>query len=254
MAVRTLVTAALSSIASPVLAADMAIGGPLSNPAFTWTSCHLGAHAGGGWARKNITDPAQLVQDAIIGPGTTLGVTTANPNPSGAVIGGQAGCDYQFVSNWVMGIEGAASGSSLKGSTIVALPAGNPGDQARVGARVDFLSSVTGRLGFAFDGLLFYGKGGIAWAGDKYTDVGMLLGGGFGFEGLDRRTGWTLGGGIEWAFARNWSISLEYDQYSFGHGTITMSDRVNGFVGSLDVKQSVQLLKVGLDFHMWSSR
>jgi outer membrane immunogenic protein len=82
----------------------------------------------------------------------------------------------------------------------------------------------------------------------------MLLGVGFGFEGLDLRTGWTLGGGIEWAFARNWSISLEYDQYSFGHGTILMSDRFNGFAGSLDVKQSTQLLRVGLNFHMWSSR
>jgi hypothetical protein len=50
---------------------------------------------------------------------------------------------------------------------------------------------VTGRLGVAFDRLLFYRKGGVAWAGDKYTDIGTLQSGGFGFEGLDLRTGWT---------------------------------------------------------------
>jgi outer membrane immunogenic protein len=252
--VRAFVAAAASTIFGPVLAADIPVGRSLSTPEFIWTSCHLGAHAGGGWARTSITDPAGLVQGAIIGPGTTLGVTTVSPNPSGAVIGGQAGCDYQFMSNWVIGIEGAATGSTMKGNTMVTLPAGNPGDQAGLGAHVDFLSSVTGRFGLAFDRLLFYGKGGVAWAGDKYTVVGTLLGGPFGFEGLDLRTGWTVGGGVEWAFVRSWSVSLEYDQYSFGRGTILMSDRVNGFSGSLDVKQSIHLLKASLNFHMWSSR
>jgi opacity protein-like surface antigen len=253
-AVGALVAIALSNIAGPVLAADMLIGRPLSAPAFSWTSCHLGAHAGGGWARNSVIDPAQLVQDAISGLGTTVGVTTASLGPAGAVIGGQIGCDYQFMSNWVMGIEGTATGSTMKGSTIVVLPAGNPGDEALVSARADFLSSMTARLGFAFDRLLLYGKGGVGWVGDKYTVVGTLLGVGFGFEGLDLRTGWTAGGGIEWAFARNWSVSLEYDHYSVGHATVPMSDRVNGFTGSLHVNQSVQLVKAGLNFHMWSSR
>jgi opacity protein-like surface antigen len=215
-AVGALVAIALSSIASTVLAADMPIGRQLSTPAFSWTSCHLGAHAGGGWARESIVDPVQLVQDAIMGPGTTVGLTTVSPSPSGTVIGGQMGCDYQFMSNWVMGMQGAASGSSMKGTAIVALSAGNPGDQALVGTRI------------------------VGWVGDKYTVVGTLLSGGFGFEGLDLRTGWTAGGGIEWAFACNWSAILEYDHYSIGHATVLMSDRVNGFTGSLDVNQSVQ--------------
>jgi hypothetical protein len=139
----------------------MPIGRPLSTPAFSWTSCHLGAHVGGGWARKSIIDPAQLVQDAIVGPGTTVGVTTVTLGQAGTVIGGQIGCDYQFMSNWVMGIEGAGTGSVMKGSTIVMLPAGNPGDEALVRARADFLLSMTARLGFAFDRLLLYGKGGV---------------------------------------------------------------------------------------------
>jgi outer membrane immunogenic protein len=244
----------LSSIAGSALAADMPITAPWSTPVpvFSWTSCYFGAHVGGGMSHKDINDPVQLAQDSIIGPGTTVGVTTVSPSPSGAVFGGQIGCDYQFASNWVIGVEGAATGSNMTGSTTVGLPAGFAGDQALVGANVDFLSSVTARLGFAVDRLLFYGKGGVAWVGDKYTVTGTLVGGGFGFEGLDVRTGWTAGAGVEWAFARNWSVSVEYDYYSFGNGTILMSDTINGFSGPVDVKQSVQVVKAGLNFHMWS--
>ena len=65
----------------------------------------------------------QLVQDSFLGPGSTIGITTASPSPSGVVIGGQIGCDYQFASSWVVGIEGAASGSTMKGSTIRRAPA-----------------------------------------------------------------------------------------------------------------------------------
>ena len=52
-----------------------------------------------------------------LGPGTTVGVTTANTTPVGVAVGGQIGCDYQFSPHWVVGIEGAASGTNMKGST-----------------------------------------------------------------------------------------------------------------------------------------
>ena len=245
----------LSSIAGSVLAADMPVNGPWSSPvaAFTWTGCYLGAHVGGGWAHKDITDPVQVAQDSVIGPGTTVGVTTATVSPSGVVVGGQIGCDYQFASNWVIGVEGAVSGSNMKGSTIVGLPAGFAGDQALISARTDFIPSVTARFGYAMDRVLLYAKGGVAWAGDKYTVTGSLAGTGFDFQGLDTRTGWTTGAGVEWAFSRNWSASIEYDYYSFGSGTILMSDSINGFTGLVDIKQSVQVVKAGLNFHVWSS-
>jgi opacity protein-like surface antigen len=61
---------------------------------FNWTGCYAGAHLGGGFASKNITDPVLLVQDTLIGPGTTTGITTVSPQPSGVVVGAQIGCDY----------------------------------------------------------------------------------------------------------------------------------------------------------------
>jgi outer membrane immunogenic protein len=220
-------------------------------PAFSWSSCYFGMHAGGGFASRDITDPVQLVQDNLIAPGTTTVVTTAHVSPSGAVIGGQLGCDYQFAPNWVAGIEGAASGSTMKGSRTVGLPA-SLGDQAVVSSRTDFLPSVTGRIGYAFDRTLLYSKAGVAWASSKYTVTGSLAGAPFDFEGFDTRGGWIVGAGVEWAFSRNWSINLEYDFYSFGSSTSLLTDNISGASGQIDAKQNIQVVKAGLNFHMWS--
>jgi outer membrane immunogenic protein len=249
-----LISAAVFSlgVAGSPLAADMPVKtlkAPV--PAFTWSSCYVGAHAGGGWAQKNVRNPVQLVQDSIVAAPVTSGVTVVDFSPSGAVIGGQIGCDYQFVPNWVVGIEGAASGATMRGSTRAALPMGFPGDSALVTARTDFIPSVTARFGYAVDRWLLYLRGGAAWAGDKYSVTGTFTGAGFGFEGLDTRSGWTAGGGVEWAFSGNWSARLEYDYYQFGHGNVLMSDSINVLSGLVDVRQSVQAVKVGLNFHMW---
>jgi outer membrane immunogenic protein len=244
--------AALAGImAGPVVAADMPLKAatPFAER-FNWTSCYLGGHLGGGFAHKDITDPVQLVQDSFLGAGSTVGVTTVSPSPSGVVIGGQIGCDYQFASSFVIGVEGAASGSTMKNSRMVGLPLGNP-DTALVRASTDFLPSLTARVGYAFDNVLLYAKGGAALAGDRFNVTGSFVGAPFAFEGLDNRFGWTAGGGVDWAFSHHWSMNVEYDYYQFGHGGILMSDGINGFAGIVDVKQTVQVVKVGLNFHIW---
>jgi opacity protein-like surface antigen len=240
------------TIASPALAADLPLKAETPFAArFTWTGCYLGGHLGGGFAHKDITDPVLLVQDSFLGAGSTTGVTTVSPSPSGVVIGAQIGCDYQFAPSWLVGIEGAASGSTMKGSRTVGLPLGDPGDTAWVQAKTDFLTSVTGRLGYAFDHVLLYGRGGVAMAGDRYDVTGTFAGTPFGFVGLENRFGWIVGVGAEWAFSEHWSASLEYDYYQFGHRTIAMSDATNVLLGSVDVRQNIQVVKAGLNFHMW---
>jgi outer membrane immunogenic protein len=244
--------AALAGImAGPVVAADMPLKAatPFAER-FNWTSCYLGGHLGGGFAHKDITDPVQLVQDSFLGAGSTVGVTTVSPSPNGVVIGGQIGCDYQFASSFVIGVEGAASGSTMKNSRMVGLPLGNP-DTALVRASTDFLPSLTARVGYAFDNVLLYAKGGAALAGDRFNVTGSFVGAPFAFEGLDNRFGWTVGGGVDWAFSHHWSMNVEYDYYQFGHGGILMSDGINGFAGIVDVKQTVQVVKVGFNFHIW---
>jgi opacity protein-like surface antigen len=257
---KTLVTAAVISmpgLMGSALAADLApVKTPWNAPApaFSWSSCYFGMHAGGAFASKSMTDPVALAESDAASQGAVLGantgVTTANVSPNGVVVGGQLGCDYQFAPHWVVGIEGMASGSDLLGATTVGLPGGNPGDNASVSSRTTFLSSVTGRLGYAIDHTLIYGKAGVAWADNRYDVTGSLAGNPIALEGFDTRTGWTAGGGVEWAFARHWSINVEYDYYSFGTRTAVLSD--GGFSGPLDAKQNIQVVKAGLNFHFGS--
>jgi outer membrane immunogenic protein len=245
--------ALIVAIAAPARAADLPLKTETPFAArFNWTGCYLGGHLGGGFAHKDITDPVQLVQDSFLGAGSTDGITTVSPAPRGVVIGGQIGCDYQFAPSWVVGIEGAASGSTMKGSTIVGLPLGNP-DTALVEAKTDFLTSVTARVGYAFDNVLLYAKAGGALAGDRYDVSGSFAGTPFGFVGLENRIGWTAGGGVEWAFSQHWSASVEYDYYQFGHRVIAMSDPTNVFLGNVDLRQNIQVVKAGLNFHIWGS-
>jgi outer membrane immunogenic protein len=245
----------LSNIAGSALAADMPLFvAPV--PIFSWTSCFLGAHIGGAWARDSFTDPAALVENSVLGtvvpPGATVGVSS-----NGLIIGGQMGCDYQFgFSPWVLGAEGAVSGANLRGNTNLALPLGSPGDIATVTAKTDFLSSVTARFGYALGNWLFYVRAGGAWAGDKYSITGTFVptATAFGFEAVDNCFGWTAGGGVEWAFAQVWSARLEYDYYELGHRSALMTDAINGLSGVLTVNQSVQTVKLGVSFHMWAGQ
>ena len=241
-------------IAGSAIAADLPLKAPVPfAERFSWTSCHLGGHIGGGFGKKDITDPVRLAQDSFLGAGFTTGITTISPEPTGIVIGGQIGCDYQFASSsFVIGIEGAGSGSTMRGSRTAVLPLGNPGI-ALVQANTDFLPSLTARLGYAFDNVLLYAKGGVALAGDKFEVSGSFAATPFDFRGLDNRLGWSVGAGGEWAFSRHWSALIEYDYYQFGHSNILMSDGINGFSGLVDVRQNVQVVKGGFNFHVWGA-
>jgi outer membrane immunogenic protein len=242
-------------MAGPAVAADLPLKSAIPVvPPFSWTGCYLGGHIGGGRGSKAMTDPVQLVQDTLSGIPITTGVTTVTTTPTGAVIGGEIGCDYQFANNVVIGIEGTASGTTMRGSAVVGLPAGVAGDLALVQSTNDFLSSVTGRIGYAFDTVLLYGRGGVAVAGDKYDVSGNFADfGQFHFQGADNRVGWIVGAGVDWAFTRHWSMNAEYDYYRFGSGGILMTDQFSGFTGIVDVKQNVQVIKVGFNFHIWAS-
>jgi outer membrane immunogenic protein len=214
-------------------------------PFFTWTGCYAGGWIGGGWGQKNLADSTGLL--ALV-----TGFTAATLNIDGYLLGGQFGCDYQFASNWVLGLEGAVSGGAIRGSTAVALPTGIAGDSASFKERTDFLTSVTGRVGYAFDRWLLYAKGGAAWAGDKYSAIGVFLGTPYDLEGLETRLGWTAGVGIEWAFSPYWSVTLEYDYYGFGSHNITFIDTNSGTTGPENIKQNLQVVKLGVNFHVWA--
>jgi opacity protein-like surface antigen len=223
------------------LGADMGV--PLADlstpPRFSWTGCYAGGQAGGGFGQKNLNDSAGIVS-------AISGFTSANSNVSGYMLGGQIGCDYQFLPTWVVGIEGAATGGNIHSNVGVPTPA-LAGDSANFRATTDLLTSITGRVGYAWNNWLLYAKGGAAWASDRYSASDVLAT--YDFEGVESRFGWTAGAGVEWAISDIWSVRLEYDYYGFGTRSVNFIDNVSGTLGPLDIRQDIQVVKLGVNFH-----
>jgi opacity protein-like surface antigen len=136
--------------------------------------------------------------------------------------GGNIGYNLQ-IDRWVIGVEGTADGTTLIQHlfTPVIDPTGNtPGGTVTGTVQSGMQGSIRGRAGIAFNRLLIYGTGGVAFAGFN-TDLrisGTDAVGQF-FTSASRsttRTGWTAGGGIEYAINNNWSVRGELRYSDFG--------------------------------------
>ncbi|KAA5599595.1 outer membrane protein [Blastochloris sulfoviridis] len=178
-----------------------------------WTGFYLGGHLGYGWGGNDWSNDAW-----------NWGVSN---DFDGFVGGGQIGFDYQF-NNIVLGIQGDISGASLEGKTLYGIN--------EYKNEATWLASVTGRIGFTVDRALFYVKGGVAW-----TDLDNEVVGGI--SKSDTRDGWTLGGGIEYAFAPDWSTFVEYDYYDFGDKNTFFPD---GSFAKVDT--DVNVVKLGVNY------
>ncbi|MEJ0092035.1 MAG: outer membrane protein [Methylocella sp.] len=165
--------------------------------------------------------------------GDNLGEFVQLSNSANGVIGGaHVGYNLQL-SQFVIGFEGSVDGTSLSksinnNSLLGGLFPGN----VNVNVSSNVQGSIRGRVGYAWDRILLYATGGVAFAGTNssvrsnfgplVSDAGEPL---FpGFNGSDSasstRVGWTVGGGIEYAVTNNWSIRAEYRYSDFGHTTL----------------------------------
>lgn len=119
-------------------------------------------------------------------------------------------------------------------------------------AETAWIGTAVARLGYGWDRWLMYVKGGAAWAGDEYQATNSYWGN---YTASETRDGWTLGAGLEWAFADHWSARLEYNFYDFGNRTLQFA-YVPGTgtafgllpVSPENVKQQIQALTVGLNY------
>ena len=127
----------------------------------------------------------------------------------------QGGFDYQFATNWVVGAEAQYSWLANNNNGVL-FPGGN-----LVTPNNNQLGSVTGRLGYTWGPALLYGKGGYAWKDNNNLAV-TIAGVPQAFTATgNRRDGYTVGGGLEYMFAPNWSAKVEYQYYNFGNTTFT---------------------------------
>ena len=128
-------------------------------------------------------------------------------------VGVQAGADWQFNPNFVVGVEGQYSW--LSGSVGAVFPGGIAYTNDQRG-----LGSITGRVGYTWGPGLVYVKGGYAYSDNR--DTLTLAGVPVAFSlDTNHRDGYTIGAGVEYMFAPNWSAKAEYQYYNFGNTTFT---------------------------------
>jgi outer membrane immunogenic protein len=211
-------------------AADMRVRAPVFKAppmaaAYNWSGCYLGVHIGGGWSEKDWTYEDE---------GTRIDIGTQDLD--GVLGGGQIGCNIQN-GPMVFGIEGDVSWSGIKGENWAPLD-----NDARFDTKIEWLGTVTGRLGYAWDGFLLYVKGGAAFAHDKYDESydGDFL------TAEGTRWGWTVGGGLEFAVTGNWTAKLEYSYIDLG--TVVVALRGVSYAFDDDVGQTIQAVKFGPNY------
>ena len=104
-------------------------------------------------------------------------------------------------------------------------------------------------MGVAFDTILVYSKAGVAWADNDYTLNFSGLGVGS-VSTSEMETGWLVGGGVEWAFARNWSAKIEGTYMDFGQ-----RNRDFGLLAatpvSADIDAHVSTVKFGINYRFY---
>jgi outer membrane immunogenic protein len=187
---------------------------PTVVPVYNWTGCYIGVNVGGGSNRETYTNvnPNRL-------PNFDLGSERAN----GAMGGGQVGCDYQ-ISNWVIGAQGMFDATGFKGSNHV-VPAFGSSQFPNIfdlSSSASWAATATARLGYAIEPqLLVYARGGAAWMRSSLNYAITGMGVVDTYTAAETRAGWTIGGGLEYLIAPNWSISVEYIHMDFGSSTLT---------------------------------
>ncbi len=234
-------------LAGPAFAADLPARMSVKAPVvaavpYSWTGCYVGAHAGYGWGTADFFDP--FGNFTFAAPPATVSAKT-----QGGLAGGQLGCNYQFASNWVVGIEGDYAWANIGGRVPQAdLFFGGKNLTSETKA----LASIAGRIGYTWDRVLFYGKGGAAWSRDQYDlHIPAFFGPANNFSSRTDRFGWTLGVGAEWAFANNWSAKVEYNHYDFGSRSLNLTDAVGAIIPTT-VTQRIDTVKVGINYRFWA--
>lgn len=159
--------------------------------AYDWSGFYIGINGGWGQSHDNRTfDP--------------LGASYGSYDANGGTVGGQVGYRWQ-TGGWVFGLEAQGNWADFTGSSANLLAPG-----ATIRSKTDAFGLFTGQVGYAWNTVLLYAKGGAAVTDRNYQFV--LPGGALGSEsGYDTRWSPTVGVGLEFAFAQNWSVGVEYN-------------------------------------------
>ncbi len=211
------------SLSAPASAADLAARPYTKAPVpavaavYDWSGFYIGINGGGGSSHKCWS---------FVTPGTGALVGEGCHDATGGTVGGQIG--YRVQSGfWVFGLEGQGNWVDFSGSNNSTVFVGTG---LRDRSKIDAFGLITGQVGYAWNNVLFYVKGGGAVVDDHYRSYDIPTGLQFD-NAKETRWGGTVGAGREFGFAPNWSVGVEYDHIFLGSRNIAFNGSGN-FIGA----------------------
>jgi outer membrane immunogenic protein len=221
---------ALATLAGgPALSADLPRRAPVKAPepvvyAYNWSGFYIGAHVGGGWSDKCFT---------------FNGGADGCHDGDGLLAGGQLGFNWQS-GQFVFGVEFSGSWADISGNHAGLLP-----PNGAFSTELDTILMLTGRVGVAFDRMLLYVTGGGAWVNEQLSYAAPA-----GIFSSDKsRNGWTIGAGIEYGIAPNWSIAAQYNYIDLGEKSVSFTGPgLVGFTESVDTTVSLATVRLNYRF------
>jgi len=210
-------------------------------PFYNWSGFYVGLNGGGASSHECLTI-------------TSVAGIAVHPNSegchdaTGGLVGGQFGYRWQ-ATNWVFGVEAQGDWADLKGSN-ASLTARIPYTNQ---TKIDAIGLFTGQVGYAWNNVLWYVKGGAAVTDNKYssffTATGVVWN-----QATEARWGGAVGTGLEFGFAPNWSVAVEYDHLFMGNNGVTFPQMqfspTQFAVGRSDnIRQDVDMGTVRMNYH-----
>ncbi len=251
VALATVVASGPSSAAD--LPAAMPMKASATVPYLNWTGFYVGVNAGYGWgdpsSHLDFIQPAGALSSAPLAPGDF------NTRTSGFIGGLQAGYNYQ-INAIVVGAETDFQYANINGTTTTPstpIPALMDFAHVSLSQKLSWFGTTRGRIGvLPTSNLLIYGTGGVAYAKVNATSL-------FAFDTppfhswsgstSQTNTGWTVGGGAEWALNRAWSVKAEYLYYNLGAiNVIGTRPGDTVFMTNYDQKVTGSTARLGLNF------
>jgi outer membrane immunogenic protein len=223
------------SLATPALAADMAVKAPPPAPLpmiYDWSGFYIGAN--GGWGQSH------SCVDFVTAVGT---VASGCGDRSGGVVGGQIGYRWQ-TNQFVFGLEAQGDWANLRNTRVSLL---NP--TLSTTAKTDGIGLFTGQIGWAWNASLLYVKGGAAVTSNHLDVFDNITGLGL-FSASNTRWGGTVGVGYEYGFAPNWSVGVEYDHLWMGNAnnSFSVADPRLAAVLNDRISQDVDMVTVRVNY------
>lgn len=217
------IAAVALGLSVPAGAADLSAGpytkapGPMISPVYDWSGFYVGINGGGGSNRSCWE---------LVGAAGGLASEGCH-NATGGTVGGLFGYRWQST-NWVFGVEVQGNWAGFTGDNVSTLI---PAQQNQ--SRIDAFGLFTGQVGYDWSNMLLYVKGGAAVVDVRYdifTAPGFP-GAGTQLASTDHEGAWggTVGAGLEFGFAPNWSVGVEYDHIFLASQTLQLTTTPGSF-------------------------